>query len=144
MGNADNTAMANNAFSSAGAGPMWQTFMKQAHEYLKIPKNEFPVPKGIVSARCAGRTEIFVKGETPTKPGACRAPSGGPSGGPAGKATPTPDVPRFDPRTFPTPTPTPEATPTPVPSPAETPTPATTPGGQDGGGGQGGGGPGSG
>src|SRR3972149_2308773 len=42
MGNADNTAMANNAFSSAGAGPMWQTFMKQAHEYLGIPQNDFP------------------------------------------------------------------------------------------------------
>jgi membrane peptidoglycan carboxypeptidase len=146
MGNADNTAMSNNAFSSAGAGPMWQSFMKQAHEYLGIAKNEFPVPKGIVTAKCGGRTEVFVKGETPTKPGACRAPSSGAGPTPA----PSPEVPRFDPRTFPSPTPSPEPLPTDTPVPDATPdatpgtdgtpTPDTTPGGQ--GQGQGGGSPG--
>jgi membrane peptidoglycan carboxypeptidase len=152
MGNADNTAMANGAFSSAGAGPMWQTFMGRAHEYLGIPKNEFPVPDSIVTVKCGGRTEIFAKGETPTKPGACRAPGSGPTN----TDSPTPDVPRFDPRTFPSPTPTPEAAPTGTPGPGETPAPASTPdtsvtpepektpNGQGQGGGQGGGGPGHG
>jgi membrane peptidoglycan carboxypeptidase len=153
MGNADNTAMANNAFSSAGAGPMWQTFMQRAHEYLAIPKDDFPVPESIVTAGCGGLTEVFVKDQTPTKPGACRAPSSDPA-----NPTPTPDVPRFDPRTFPSPTPTPEASPAETPGPNETPTPDSTPdasvtpepdktpGGQGGGGGggQGGGGPGPG
>jgi membrane peptidoglycan carboxypeptidase len=152
MGNADNTAMANNAFSSAGAGPMWQTFMGRAHEYLGIPKDDFPVPESIVTAGCGDRTEVFVKDQTPTKPGACRAPSSDPAG------KPTPDVPRFDPRTFPSPTPSPEASPAETPGPNGTPVPDSTPdasvtpepdktpGGQGGGGGggQGGGGPGPG
>jgi membrane peptidoglycan carboxypeptidase len=151
MGNADNTAMANGAFSSAGAGPMWQTFMGRAHEYLGIPKKEFPVPESIVTAGCGDRTEVFVKDQTPTKPGTCRAPSSGPA-----NPTSTPDVPRFDPRTFPSPTPSPEPSPAETPVPGETPTPDSTPdasatptpeqtpGGQGQGGGQGGGGPGSG
>jgi len=148
MGNADNTAMANGAFSSAGAGPMWQTFMKRAHEYLKIPKNEFTVPDGIVTVKCGGRTELFVKGETPTKPGSCRAPSSG-SGSRGNKPAPTPDVPTFDPRFFPSPTPTEEAPPTETPVSEPTPeagTPAPDGGGGPGNGngnGQGGGGPGN-
>jgi len=132
MGNADNTAMADGAFSSAGAGPMWQEFMKQAHEYLGVPKNEFPVPKGLMTASCGGRPELFVKGETPTKPGACRAPNADGSGAPSA----SPEVPRFDPRTFPSPTPSPAPAPTdtPVPDvspvPTGTPKPDKTPGGQ--------------
>ena len=150
MGNADNTAMANGAFSSAGAGPMWQAFMERAHEYLQIPKNEFTVPDGIVTVKCGGRTELFVEGEAPTKPGACRAPSSGSGSGSRGsKPTPAPQVPTFDPRFFPSPTPTEEALPTetPVSTPdAGTPVPegGGNPGNGNGNGnGQGGGGPGN-
>jgi len=127
MGNADNTPMANNAFSSAGAGPIWKTFMERAHEYLKIPKNEFEAPDSIVTVRCGGRTEVFAEGEQPTKPGVCRAPrpaSSGPEPNP--KPTPTPSVPRFPTRTIPTPTAAPEPTPTPVSMPEPSPTPIPT------------------
>jgi membrane peptidoglycan carboxypeptidase len=122
MGNADNTPMANNAFSSAGAGPMWKTFMAQAHEYLKIPKNEFQVPDSIVTAKCGARTEVFAEGEQPTKPGLCQAPKPG-SSGPQPTSVATPSVPRFPTRTVPTPAATPEPTPTPEPEPTPTPTP---------------------
>jgi membrane peptidoglycan carboxypeptidase len=137
MGNSDNTPMANGAFSSAGAGPMWQTFMARAHEYLKIPKNEFKVPDSIVTAECAGRTEVFVANVTPTKPGACRAPAGG------DQKTPTPPVPKFTPYIIPTPvtpTPTPppepEVTPTPTPTPTPEPTPPPEPTPEGGAGGE--------
>jgi len=124
MGNADNTPMANNAFSSAGAGPMWKAFMERAHEYLEIPKAEFEVPDSIVTSRCGGRMEVFVKGEQPTKPGICRAPK--PPGSEA-TPTPTPSVPTFPTRTIPTPTAMPEPTPTPVPTPEPEPSPMPTP-----------------
>ncbi len=132
MGNADNTPMANNAFSSAGAGPMWKTFMEQAHEYLEIPDAEFEVPDGIVTTWCGGRMEVFVEDEQPTKPGICRAPKPA-SDGPKPTPTPTPGVPTFPTDTTPTPTatpepgPTPTATPEPGPTPAPTPTPGPTP-----------------
>ncbi len=124
MGNADNTSMANNAFSSAGAGPIWKAFMEQAHEYLEIPVTEFEAPDGIVTTRCGGRTEVFVKDEEPTKPGTCRAPK------PAGSEpapTPTPVVPTFPTDTTPTPAATPEPASTPTPTPAPAPTPTPTP-----------------
>jgi membrane peptidoglycan carboxypeptidase len=123
MGNADNTPMANNAFSSAGAGPMWTAFMQAAHEYLKIPKAEFEAPDSIVTSWCGGRMEVFVKGEEPTKPGICRAPISDDSG-PASTPTPTPRVPKFPTRTIPSPTAPPKATPTPTPEPTPTPTAA--------------------
>jgi membrane peptidoglycan carboxypeptidase len=125
MGNADNTPMAEGAFSSAGAGPMWKAFMAEAHEYLKIPKAKFKVPDTIVVAKCGGRSESFVKDEQPTKPGTCKAPKLGDSGEP----TPTPKVPKIEPRDVPSPTPTPEPdpTPTPTPTPGATPTPELTP-----------------
>jgi membrane peptidoglycan carboxypeptidase len=126
MGNADNTPMANNAFSSAGAGPMWKTFMQAAHEYLNIPKTEFTVPDTIVTSRCGGRTEVFVKGEQPTKPGTCRAPQSG-GGGSGSTPEATPHVPKFPTRTISTPTPEPTLTPTPEPSPTPTPAPTETP-----------------
>ncbi|KKL44854.1 hypothetical protein LCGC14_2361520, partial [marine sediment metagenome] len=131
MGNADNTPMAEGAFSSAGAGPMWKAFMARAHEYLNIPKSEFEIPDTILTAKCGGRTEVFVKGEEPTKPGACRAPKPGggapkPGGGES-TATPTPSVPKFTPRILPTPTPTAEPTPTPTPEPELSPTPTPLP-----------------
>jgi membrane peptidoglycan carboxypeptidase len=127
MGNADNTPMANNAFSSAGAGPIWKTFMERAHEYLKIPKNEFEAPDSIVTVRCGGRMEVFAEGEQPTKPGVCRAPGPASSGPkPKPKPTPTPSVPRFPTRTIPTPTAAPEPTPTPVSMPEPSPTPIPT------------------
>ena len=146
MGNADNTPMANGAFSSAGAGPIWKTFMARAHEYLEIPKSDFEVPDTIVSAKCGGRTEVFVKDVQPAKPGTCRAPK---STDADGKPTATPKVPRFAPRTTPTPAPEPEpaatATPTPEPEvtpdgepePTPTPEPEETPPGEGGGGGHG-------
>ena len=154
-GTADNPPMANNAFSSAGAGPMWKTFMTRAHEYLEIPEAEFGIPDSIVSSSCAGKTEVFVKGEQPTKPGACQ-PQQPDGSDPKSTPTPTPSVPRFPTRTIPTTTPTPgpgptptpqpypdgtpEASPTPVGSPA--PWPSSTPGpeGTTTGGGRGGGG----
>ena len=128
MGNSDNTPMANNAFSSAGAGPMWKTFMTRAHEYLEIPEAKFEVPDSIVTTRCGGRTEVFVKDEKPTKPGACRAqqPDGTDS---KATPTPTPRVPKFPPRTIPTPASTPGPTPTsgPEATPAPQPTSDGTP-----------------
>jgi len=152
MGNADNTPMANGTFSSAGTGPMWQRFMLEAHAYLKLPPKPFTKPKNVVTTSCGGREEVFVANETPTKPGACRAPAPGSPGG--GSSTPT--VPKFPPRPGATATPTPkpatpteEATPgstpsgspTATPPPTESPTPTPTPepdgggGGGDGGGG---------
>ena len=128
MGNADNTPMANNAFSSAGAGPIWKTFMEQAHEYLEIPDAQFEVPDGIVTARCGGRMEVFVEDEEPTKPGICRAPKPASSGS---SPTPTPSVPTFPTDTTPTPTatpgPGPASTPTPTPTPVPTPELSPTP-----------------
>lgn len=123
MGNADNTPMAENAFSSAGVGPMWRTFMAEAHEYLKIPKAEFEPPDTIVTSRCGGRMEVFVKDEAPTKPGVCKAPK--PSNAP--KPTPTPKVPTFPTRETATPTPTPEPERPPDPTPTPTPAPESTP-----------------
>jgi membrane peptidoglycan carboxypeptidase len=126
MGNADNTPMANNAFSSAGAGPMWSAFMAAAHEYLEIPKAQFEVPDTIATAKCDGRTEVFVEGEEPTKPGTCRTPKDDDDGEP----TPTPKMPKFPTRTISTPSPTPEPTPTPTPmvepEPSATPAPVPT------------------
>jgi membrane peptidoglycan carboxypeptidase len=129
MGNADNTPMANNAFSSAGAGPIWKAFMAAAHDYLKIPDSEFEVPDTIVTAKCGGRTEVFAKDEEPSKPGTCKAPK---SGGGSSKVTPTPTpkVPQFEPRVTPTPTALPELSPEPTPPPPEaspTPIPETSP-----------------
>ena len=128
MGNADNTPMAEGAFSSAGAGPMWKAFMAEAHAYLEIPKAKFEAPDTIVIAKCGGRSELFVKDEQPTKPGTCKAPKSGASGT-SGNETPapTPRVPRFTPRGVPSPTSTPEPDPTPTPTPDATPTPELTP-----------------
>ncbi len=126
MGNADNTPMANNAFSSAGAGPIWKTFMEAAHEYLEIPKAQFEVPDTVVTAKCGGRTEVFVKGEKPTKPGTCQAPKADGDGS-SSTPTPTPSVPKFPTRTISTPSPTPEPTPAPTPTPEPEPSPTPTP-----------------
>jgi membrane peptidoglycan carboxypeptidase len=123
MGNADNTPMANNAFSSAGAGPIFKAFMAEAHDYLKIPKAEFEVPDSIVTTKCGGRVEIFAEGEQPTKPGTCKAPK---TAAPKASPTPKPKVPKFQPRVTPTPTPPPEGSPEPEPSPPE-PEPTATP-----------------
>jgi membrane peptidoglycan carboxypeptidase len=128
MGNADNTPMANNAFSSAGAGPIWKTFMEAAHEYLEIPKAQFEVPDTIVTAKCSGRTEVFVEDEEPTKPGTCEAPKADGDGSES-TPTPTPSVPKFPTRTISTPSPTPEPMPelTPTPTPEPEPSPTLTP-----------------
>ena len=127
MGNADNTPMANNAFSSAGAGPMWRAFMSEAHEYLQIPQAEFEVPDTIVLVRCGGRSEPFVKDVQPTKPGTCRAPKTG--AGDSDEPADIPEVPRFEPRNVPSPSPFPTSTPEPdlTPGSAPTPTPTSTP-----------------
>jgi membrane peptidoglycan carboxypeptidase len=128
MGNADNTPMAEGTFSSAGAGPIWKTFMERAHEYLEIANAQFEVPDGIVTASCGGRMEVFVEDEQPTKPGICWAPKPTSSGSePTATPEPTPSVPRFPTRTIPTPTPTPGPTPTPAPTPEPTATPMPTP-----------------
>jgi len=116
MGNADNTPMAPGTFSSAGTGPMWRRFMKEAHAYLQLPARPFEKPENAITSSCNGREEVFKVDQPPTKPGACRAPSRGGTGG-----TPPPTVrpPVFPPRT-------PEPTPPPAPTPApETPPPAS-------------------
>ncbi|HEV8574352.1 MAG TPA: transglycosylase domain-containing protein [Dehalococcoidia bacterium] len=118
MGNADNTPMAPGTFSSAGTGPMWRRFLKEAHAYLQLPPRPFEKPENVVTSSCSGREEVF-KVDTPvTKPGACKAP--GRPGAPTPVSTPRPPV--FPPRT-PEPTPSPAATPpqeTPASSPAPT------------------------
>lgn len=120
MGNADNSPMAPGTFSSAGSGPMWRQFMLEAHEYLQVPPAEFTVPESIATTRCGGRTEVFREGETPSKPGACRAPQAGGGGTPgASSPTPTPRGPVFPTRILGTPTPAPTPAPTPTPEPEE-------------------------
>ncbi len=101
MGNADDVAMAEKTFSGDGAGPMWNSFMLEAHAYLELPPRSFVVPASVVTSTCSasdGSTEFFVLNVGPTKPGACRSPYEG-------------SVPVFPPRATPTPTPDPTATP---------------------------------
>jgi membrane peptidoglycan carboxypeptidase len=119
MGNADNTPMAPGTFSSAGTGPMWRRFMREAHAYLQLPPRPFEKPENVVTSTCGGREEVFKVDQSPTKPGACRAPSrpGGPT------LPPTPKPPVFPPRT-PEPTATPEITATPEATAAPGPTPS--------------------
>ena len=118
MGNADNTPMAPGTFSSAGTGPMWRRFMREAHAYLQLPPRPFEKPENVVTSSCNGREEVFKVDQPVTKPGACRGPSR--PGGP----TPVPTVkpPVFPPRT-PDPTPPPADTPTPEPTAVPGPTP---------------------
>jgi hypothetical protein len=117
MGNADNSAMSPQTFSSSGTGPIWRAIMEAAHE--GIEPHDFVVPEGVVFAPCAGRMEAFVEGTgcTYVEP----------------KPSPTP-VPHRTPRAAPTGTPaapeaSPEATPaaTPPPSESEPEEPPTTP-----------------
>jgi membrane peptidoglycan carboxypeptidase len=125
MGNADNTPMAPGTFSSAGTGPMWRRFMNEAHAYLQLPPRPFEKPENVITSPCGGREEVFKIDQSPTKPGACRAPSR-PAGGGTGATPPlTPKPPVFPPRT---PEPTPPPAPTPPPeTPPPTPAPARTP-----------------
>ncbi len=119
MGNADGTAMERETFSSVGAGPMWRTFMQEAVEYLGVSSKQFQVPSNIEVANCAGVEEVFVRGQQPTQPGTCRAPSASsptPSATPSGSPTPSPSV-----------TPTPSQTASPTPSPTTTATPTQSP-----------------
>jgi len=119
MGNADNTPMAPGTFSSAGTGPMWRRFMKEAHAYLQLPSKPFEKPANVVTGSCGGREEVF-KLDTPvSKPGACKAPVGKPKpGGPT--PVPTPKPPSFPPKNTPTATPAPTETPVPSETPAPT------------------------
>jgi membrane peptidoglycan carboxypeptidase len=125
MGNADNSPMAPGTFSSAGTGPMWRQFMKEAHAYLQLPPRAFVVPPEIVKSSCSGREEVFKVDATPSKPGACRAPGARPKPGssPTPKPPPTPIFPLFN-----TPTPTPSPTPEPTATPEPTPEPSADPG----------------
>lgn len=119
MGNADNTAMAQGTFSSAGTGPMWRRFMTDAHAYLSLPAREFEKPADVVTTSCGGREEVFKLDQTPSKPGACRAP--------AKKASPESPAPAPKPPVFPTrTTATPTLAPTETPV-LETPTPEPAP-----------------
>ncbi|HET9476267.1 MAG TPA: transglycosylase domain-containing protein [Dehalococcoidia bacterium] len=118
MGNADNTAMAPGTFSSAGTGPMWRQFMKEAHAYLQLPPRDFEKPADVVTTTCGGREELFKRDQVPSKPGACRAPA--PSSG-GSSSTPSPPTPKFPSRNTPTPTPTPTPEPTPSPTPTTEP-----------------------
>jgi membrane peptidoglycan carboxypeptidase len=120
MGNADNTPMAPGTFSSAGTGPMWRRFMKEAHAYFQLPPTPFQKPENVLTASCGGREEVFKVDQPPSKPGACRSPVRGPGG-----ATPAPTQrpPVFPPRT---PESTPSPTPTPVPATPPPPPPSST------------------
>jgi membrane peptidoglycan carboxypeptidase len=122
MGNSDNTPMAPGAFSSAGTGPMWRQFMREAHAYYQLPPRPFEVPPEIVKSACGGREEVFKVDQTPTKPGTCRAPGPRqkPNTSPTPRPAPSPVFPVFN-----TPVPTPPPTPEPTAPPPE-PT-ATTP-----------------
>ena len=115
MGNADNTPMAPGTFSSAGTGPMWRRFMKEAHAFLQLPPRPFEKPANIITSSCSGREEVFKAEQPVSKPGSCKSPirQGGPT------PPPTPKPPVFPPRT-----PDPTAAPPPTPAPA---TPVPTP-----------------
>jgi membrane peptidoglycan carboxypeptidase len=113
MGNTDGTPMADRTFSSAGAGPIWRTFMAAAYEQLGLSADPFAVPPDIVFSPCGDHQEVFVSKEVPRKPGGCLSP---------GQTVPT-----FPLRT-PTPTPTPISTPGIDATGTPTPTPISTPG----------------
>ncbi|HSP55658.1 MAG TPA: hypothetical protein VLS25_08720, partial [Dehalococcoidia bacterium] len=136
VGNADNTAMAPGTFSSASVGPLWTSFMKAAHEYLKLPPRPFTIPDSIEQIKCAGTQELFVRKTPPSKPGACSPKSASPTGTPEpthGTVTPTParatETPAPQTPTE-TPGPSPEGTPdgsaSPSPSGGPTATPVST------------------
>jgi LysM repeat protein len=93
--------------------------MREAHAYLQLPPRPFEKTENVVTSTCGGREEVFKVDQSPTKPGACRAPSrpGGPT------LPPTPKPPVFPPRT-PEPTATPEITATPEATAAPGPTPS--------------------
>ena len=124
MGNADNSPMAPGTFSSAGSGPMWRQFTKDAHVYMKLPPRPFEAPPEIVKSSCGGREELFKLDTQPSKPGACKAPAPRPKPGssPTPKPAPSPRFPPFN-TPAPTPPPTPEPTPTPEATPEGSPTP---------------------
>jgi membrane peptidoglycan carboxypeptidase len=121
MGNADNSPMAPGTFSSAGTGPMWRQFMREALAYYNTPPRPFEKPQDIIVSSCSGREEIFKLNTQPTKPGACRAPAPRPPPGSSPTPKPPPS-PRFPPKNTPTPSPSPEPTPTPEPTPVPSPT----------------------
>ena len=124
MGNADNSPMAPGTFSSAGSGPMWRQFTKDAHVYMKLPPRPFEAPPEIAKSSCGGREELFKLDTQPSKPGACKAPAPRPKPGssPTPKPAPSPRFPPFN-TPAPTPPPTPEPTPTPEATPESSPTP---------------------
>ncbi len=126
MGNADGTPMAQGAFSFAGAGPIWQSFMRKAHNYLGLPPRSFRVPGDVVFAECQDREEVFAARVPVSKGGVCASPTGGapPEVTPTPTPTPSPSPP---PTPTSTPTPTPTSTPTPTPTSTPTPTPTSTP-----------------
>ena len=64
MGNADNTPMAPGTFSSAGTGPMWRRFMKEAHAFLQLPPRPSRNPRtssprpAAAAKRCSRRKRL--------------------------------------------------------------------------------------
>jgi membrane peptidoglycan carboxypeptidase len=117
MGNADNSPMAPGTFSSAGAGPMWRQFMKEALAYTQWPAKPFEKPADVVTSTCSGHEEVFKANVEPSKPGACRAPAPQPPPGSSPTPKPAPS-PVFPPKNTPTPTPSPEPSPTETPAPS--------------------------
>ncbi len=71
VGNSDGTPMAQGAFSSSGAGPMWKQFMISAHQLLGLAPRGFQVPDDVVSKPCGSTTEIFPKDTQVTKQTDC-------------------------------------------------------------------------
>ncbi|HEX2171733.1 MAG TPA: penicillin-binding transpeptidase domain-containing protein, partial [Dehalococcoidia bacterium] len=77
VGNANNDPMTDVAGAS-GAGVIWHNFIERAHDYLKLPPEEFPRPDGLIERSVTGRhpvepkyevvTDLFVPGTEP--PGA--------------------------------------------------------------------------
>jgi membrane peptidoglycan carboxypeptidase len=135
MGNTDNTPMAPGTFSSAGVGPIWQAFMTEAHEYMKLPPRGFDRPGDVEDIRCAGKTEIARTGWKAERPGACK-PGSGPRPSPRpGQATQPPtdavtpgvtEPPDVEPTEEPEATETPEASEEPSPEPTDEATPEPT------------------
>jgi len=138
VGNADNTPMAPDTFSAASAGPVWKRFMTEAHAYLQAARRPFERPDSVYAKECRDVEEVFEKGETPSKPGACAAgeePSPSPTGetatpeatvSPAPEETPTP-TPSSAPGSSGDASPTPDGSATPEPSPVPIPTPPVLP-----------------
>jgi membrane peptidoglycan carboxypeptidase len=127
VGNADDSPMAPDTFSSSNTGPIWKRFMLEAHGMLNAPARPFDRPPDVKPIKCGESTDFVREGQNPSKPGACKPSAGGGSPGPTPNPTPAPApaTPAATPA-GPVATPTPEPSATPSSSPEPSPTPENT------------------